>query len=177
MMLVEVTVLAFVIGCALATALLRDVLSVIIASAAYSLGIAILWVLLQAPDVALTEAAVGAGVMTLLFLLTVAKTVNPSTEARFESVRPRTFVVLACFLGVMLVTVPALPAIGDPGAPVAGGEVTNYYLDNAYEETEVKNAVTAVLAAYRGFDTLGEAAVVFTAGVAVLLVLRREAFV
>ncbi|SDM15753.1 multisubunit sodium/proton antiporter, MrpB subunit [Halogranum gelatinilyticum] len=177
MTVLEATVLAFVIGCALATAFLRDILAVIVASAAYSLGISILWVLLQAPDVALTEAAVGAGVMTLLFLLTVAKTVNPSTDTPFESVRPRTFVVLACFLGAVLVTVPALPAIGDPTSPVVGGEVTTYYLDNAYDETGVENAVTAVLAAYRGFDTLGEAAVVFTAGVAVLLVLRREAFV
>ncbi|SEO37499.1 multisubunit sodium/proton antiporter, MrpB subunit [Halogranum amylolyticum] len=174
---VEATILVFVIGCALATAVLRDILAVIIASAAYSLGIAILWVLLQAPDVALTEAAVGAGIMTLLFLLTVAKTVNPSTDHLFERIRPRTFVVLVCFLGAMLVTVPALPAVGDAGSPVVDGEVTNYYLDNAYEETEVENAVTAVLAAYRGFDTLGEAAVVFTAGVAVLLALRREAFV
>jgi multicomponent Na+:H+ antiporter subunit B len=177
MTVLEATVLAFVIGCALATAFLRDILAVIVASAAYSLGISILWVLLQAPDVALTEAAVGAGVMTLLFLLTVAKTVNPSTDSRFESVRPRTFVVLACFLGTVLLTVPALPTIGDPAAPVVGGEVTTYYLDNAYDQTGVENAVTAVLAAYRGFDTLGEAAVVFTAGVAVLLVLRREAFV
>ncbi|SFL06252.1 multisubunit sodium/proton antiporter, MrpB subunit (TC 2.A.63.1) [Halogranum rubrum] len=177
MTLLEATVLVFVIGCALATAVFRDILSVIVASAAYSLGIATLWVLLQAPDVALTEAAVGAGIMTLLFLLTVAKTVNPTTDRFFERIRPRTFVVLVCFLGVLLMTVPALPAIGDAGSPVVGGEVTNYYLDNAYEQTEVENVVTAVLAAYRGFDTLGEAAVVFTAGVAVLLVLRREAFV
>jgi cytochrome c-type biogenesis protein len=72
--------------------------------------------------------------------------------------------------------VPSLPAIGDPTAPVVGGEVTQYYLTNAYKETQVKNAVTAVLAAYRGFDTLGEAVVVFSAGVVALSVLRREVF-
>jgi len=73
-------------------------------------------------------------------------------------------------------TVLALPAVGATDSPVGSGEVTDYYLENAYEETEVHNAVTAVLAAYRGFDTLGEAVVVFVAGVATLTVLRTEAF-
>ncbi|KTG09943.1 cation:proton antiporter [Haloprofundus marisrubri] len=173
----EAVTLVFVLGCALTAALLRDVLAAIIASAAYSLGIAILWIVLQAPDVALTEAAVGAGVMTLLLLLTIAKTVRPENENEFERPNLRSLVVVVAFAGVLLATVPALPAIGAADSPVAGGEVTQYYLENAYEETEVSNAVTAVLAAYRGFDTLGEAVVVFTAGVAVLLVLRREVFV
>ncbi|MFC7173799.1 hydrogen gas-evolving membrane-bound hydrogenase subunit E [Haloplanus litoreus] len=55
--------------------------------------------------------------------------------------------------------------------------MSQYYLDNAYDQTGVTNVVTAVLVGYRGFDTLGEAAVVFAAGIAMLLVLRREAFV
>jgi multicomponent Na+:H+ antiporter subunit B len=131
------------------------------------------WVILQAPDVALTEAAVGAGVMTLLLLLTIAKTVRPESDASFEGVRLRSLVVIVAFAAVLLATVPALPAIGAE-TPVTTGEVTSYYLENAYEETEVGNAVTAVLAAYRGFDTLGEAVVVFSAVVAVLMVLRRE---
>ncbi|ELZ72429.1 monovalent cation/H+ antiporter subunit B [Haloferax prahovense DSM 18310] len=52
-----------------------------------------------------------------------------------------------------------------------------YYLENAYPQTEVENVVTAILAAYRGFDTLGEAAVVLAAGLAVLVVLRKEVYV
>jgi multicomponent Na+:H+ antiporter subunit B len=69
---------------------------------------------------------------------------------------------------------PALPGVGDPNAPVIDYRVTEYYLANAYDETGVKNAVTAVLAAYRGLDTLGEAIVVFTAAVAALVVFGRE---
>ncbi|MFC6836236.1 DUF4040 domain-containing protein [Halomarina ordinaria] len=170
----EAVVLIFVLGCALITAVLRDVLGVIIASAAYSLGVAVIWVILQAPDVALTEAAVGAGVTTLLFLLTIVKTVRPSDERRLELPSPRSALVTVAFVAVLALTVPAMPAIG--GGPVVDSAVTEYYLDNAYEETEVNNVVTAVLAAYRGFDTLGEAVVVFSAGVAVLLVLRQEVF-
>ncbi|WP_129115173.1 DUF4040 domain-containing protein [Halegenticoccus tardaugens] len=175
--LLEAGILTFVIGCALTAAVLRDVLGVVIASAAYSLGIAVLWVLLRAPDVALTEAAVGAGVTTVLFLLTIAKTVRPSDERRLELPSPRSAVVVLTFVGVLAMTIPALPAVGSPDGAVVDSPVTQYYLENAYEQTEVKNVVTAVLAAYRGFDTLGEAVVVFSAGIAALLVLKREAFV
>jgi multicomponent Na+:H+ antiporter subunit B len=171
----EAVLLAFVLGSALVAAVLRDILGVIIASAAYSLGIAVLWVVLRAPDVALTEAAVGAGVMTLLLLLTIAKTVRPTDESFVERPCLRSAAVVVVFVAALAVTLPALPAIG--GSPVTDGEVSEYYLENAYEDTEVNNAVTAVLAAYRGFDTLGEAVVVFSAGVAVLVVLQREVLV
>nr|WP_240452025.1 DUF4040 domain-containing protein [Halostella salina] len=172
----EVATLVFVLGTALTAALLRDVLGAIIAFAAYSLGVSILWVFLQAPDVALTEAAVGAGVMTILFLLTIVRTVRPPTDDLLESVGWRGVAAGGALSTLLLVTVPSLPAIGSD-SPVTTGEVTAYYLENAYADTHVENAVTAVLAAYRGFDTLGEAVVVFAAGVAVLVVLRQEEFV
>ena len=172
----QAALLVFVVGCALGAALLKDTMAAVIAFAAYSLGISIIWLVLQAPDVGLTEAAVGAGIMTILFLLALANTVTPDANRLFESVRWRTVAFVGAFVLVMGATVPSLPAIGDPTAPVVGGEVTQYYLANAYKETQVKNAVTAVLAAYRGFDTLGEAVVVFSAGVVALSVLRREVF-
>jgi multicomponent Na+:H+ antiporter subunit B len=168
--------LAFVLACALATALLRDVIGSIIAFSAYSLGIAVIWVLLRAPDVGLTEAAVGAGVMTVLFLLTIAKTVRPATDRVFERVDLRALGVSIALVVALSTTLFELPAVGDPGSAVATSEVTGYYLENAYADVKVKNAVTAVLAAYRGFDTLGEAAVVYSAGVGLLLVLRRGVF-
>jgi len=174
--LLEAALLVFVLGCALGAAMLRDTLASVMSFAAYSLGVSIIWLILQAPDVGLTEAAVGAGIMTVLFLVALANTVTPDADRLLEPVRWRTVVLVGAFVLVMAATVPALPAIGDPTAPVAGGEVTQYYLDNAYKQTDVKNAVTAVLAAYRGFDTLGEAVVVFSAGVVALSVLRREVF-
>jgi len=174
--LFPVALLGFVIACALATAVLRDVLGAIIAFAAYSLGIAIIWVLLRAPDVGLTEAAVGAGIMTILFLLTIAKTVRPSGDALFESLDPKGLLVAVVLVGVLASTLGALPPVGSTETPVATSEVTDHYLANAYEETEVKNAVTAVLASYRGFDTMGEAIVVFAAGVGLLVVFRKEVF-
>lgn len=189
--LIEGVLLAFVLGCAFGALVLKDILASIISFAAYSLGISIIWLILQAPDVGLTEAAVGAGIMTILFLLAIANTVRPSHDELFESVSLRPLVGVTLFVGVMLLTVPALPAIGSD-APVSTGDpldaatdpdawteeegVTPYYLGHAYKETKVHNAVTAVLAAYRGFDTLGEAVVVFAAGAVALGVLRREVF-
>jgi len=174
--LLQGALLVFVLGCALGAALLKETLAAVMAFAAYSLGISVIWLVLQAPDVGLTEAAVGAGIMTVLFLLALANTVTPDADRLLESIRWRTVALVGGFVLVMAATVPALPTIGDPTAPVVGGEVTQYYLANAYKQTEVENAVTAVLAAYRGFDTLGEAVVVFSAGVVALSVLRREVF-
>jgi multicomponent Na+:H+ antiporter subunit B len=171
------TLLAFVVLAALISVLLRDVLSAIIALAGFSFGAALVYVLLSAPDVALTEAAVGAGATTVLFLVTIVKTVRPPGDRIFEQIRWGPAALATALFGGLLLTLPSLPRLGDPNSPVVGGDVTRYYLENAYPETGVENVVTAVLAAYRGFDTLGEATVVIAAGIAVLLVLRREVYV
>ncbi|WP_302080514.1 DUF4040 domain-containing protein [Salinibaculum rarum] len=174
----EAGLLAFVLISALATAALRDLLSSIIAFAAYSLGLALIWVFLQAPDVALTEAAIGAGVTSILFLLTITKTVRPVEDlATLKRVNWAGVAVVAVLAAILLSTVPDIPAVGDPDAVAWNyADVTQFYLENAVEQTHVENVVTAVLASYRGFDTLGEAVVVFGAGVAVLAILKEERF-
>lgn len=63
-----------------------------------------------------------------------------------------------------------LPSMGDPTAPAAE-HVSPRYIEKAQEETGASNMVTAVLADYRSYDTLGEVVVIFTAGLACLLVL------
>ena len=178
MSLVAYTLAIFILLTAVTTALFRDVLSAIVVFGAYSLGMAILYTLLLAPDVAMTEAAIGAGVTTILLLLTIARTTRPSTDRLFERIDLPALVVVGAFVAVLFVTVlPETYAVGDPTAPVwSNPDVTQYYLENTYRDTGAQNAVSAVLAAYRGFDTFGEAVVVFAAGVAVLVVLKREVF-
>ena len=174
---VAYTLALFILATALATALFRDVLSAIVVFGAYSLGMAILYVVLLAPDVAMTEAAISAGVTTLLLLLTIARTARPSTDEVFERVDLPAVAVVGTFVLVLMTQVlPATEAVGDSDAPAWAGDATQYYIDNTVADTGVANAVTAVLAAYRGFDTFGEAVVVFAAGIAVLLVLKREVF-
>ena len=167
--------LAFLVVVALAVALLRDVLAATVVFAAYSLGMAILWVALGAPDVALTEAAVGAGVTTSLFLVAIARTGRPVGAAVLVgNVRPTSALASLALVGLLGATIPALPAVGSPDAP-AFQRVAPYYLERSIPEFGVENAVTAILAGYRGLDTFGEVTVVFAAGVAVLVVVGREA--
>ena len=168
-----VALLALVVTVAVLAALFRDVLAATVVFAAYSLGLAILWVVYRAPDVALTEAAVGAGVTTSLFLLAIRRTVRPTGERALSlRVRPRSVLAAGLTGGLLLLTVPALPAVGDPGAP-AFGPVPEFYLTDA-PGRGITNVVTAVLVVYRGFDTFGEVVVVFAAAVAVLVAARRE---
>ncbi|ELY44859.1 MULTISPECIES: DUF4040 domain-containing protein [Natronorubrum] len=175
------TLALFILLTALATALFRDVLSVIVVFGAYSLGMAILYTYLLAPDVAMTEAAIGAGVTTILLLLTIARTTRPPTDRLFEKINVPAIVAVGAFVLVLMTLLPDMYAVGVEDAPVWGGGVLEqtpslYYLQETYADTGAQNAVSAVLASYRGFDTFGEAVVVFAAGLAVLLVLKREVF-
>lgn len=168
---------AFVVVTAITTALLRDVLGSIVVFGAYSLGMALFYTLLLAPDVGLTEAAIGAGVTTILLLLTIAKTTRPVRERRFESVNIPAAIVAGILVILLATTLDAIPTLGAADTPVVSNPaVTGHYITQTYAETGVTNAVTAVLAAYRGFDTFGEAVVVFAAAIAVLVVLRTEVF-
>lgn len=175
---VEAALFVFVLATAIATALFRDVLAVIIVFSAYSLGMAIFYAVLKAPDVSMTEAAIGAGVTNLLLLLTLAMTARPPGERLIERPSIPGLLVTGAFAVVLVVTITAFPPVGDPSAPAwAHPEISQYYLEAAYTDTGVENVVTAVLAGYRGFDTFGEATVVFAAGAAALIVLHKEVFV
>ena len=66
-----------------------------------------------------------------------------------------------------------MPRTGDPESPAAL-HVSPRYIEQGFEETAVPNMVTAVLADYRSFDTLGEVTVIFAGAVAVLLILRSR---
>lgn len=133
-----------------------------------SLLIAANFFLLDAADVALTEAAVGAGISTVLFLSALAL-----TSARERSVTSRqwmsTLVVIAAALVVIYATFDK-PRFGDPNAPIQT-HVAPWYLEKTPEYIDIPNVVTAVLGSYRAYDTLGEVFVVFTAGIGVLFLL------
>lgn len=159
---------------ALVVALLRDILAATVVFAAYSLGMAILWVTLQAPDVALTEAAVGAGVTTSLFLVAIVKTGRPVGDAAFvRNVRLRSVAAAGAVAVVLGASLSALPPVGSADSPPFA-DVGPYYLDQAVPQLGIENVVTAILAGFRSFDTFGEVTVVFAAGVTVLVVFGKE---
>ncbi|MBD93900.1 MAG: hypothetical protein CL482_06540 [Acidobacteria bacterium] len=80
--------------------------------------------------------------------------------------------VLTTVIGLLLILGSLnMPDTGDPGSPPAT-HVSPRYIESGLEETAVPNMVTAVLADYRSFDTLGEVTVIFAGAMAVLLILR-----
>ena len=83
--------------------------------------------------------------------------------------------IMGLFLALMIYATGGLPDLGDPQAP-ANVHVSPYYIEHSVEETETPNLVTAVLADYRGYDTLGETVVIFTAGLACILVLVKRIY-
>lgn len=164
--------LALLLATAVGIARMRSLYAAAMVSALFSLVLASLFVLLDAVDVAFTEAAVGAGISTVLFLTVIALT--RSQEAQTPR-RGRGIIgaVGALFCGGMLVYASFdLPSFGDADSPIQRHPVTTAYVEDSQHEIGIPNLVTNVLASYRGFDTLGELAVIFTAGTAVLLILK-----
>lgn len=72
---------------------------------------------------------------------------------------------------IFCVNTATLPDIGDPQSP-PNSHVTPLYIEQGVEDTGSPNLVTAVLADYRGFDTLGETTVMFVAGVTAVMLLK-----
>lgn len=169
-LIINVLLVAMVLAVG-AIALQRNLFAAVVLAAAYSFLMATVLVALDAVDVAMTEAAVGAGVSTVLLL--GALHLIGGAEAR-PLRRPWLPLALAAGVGGMLVYgTLGLPAFSDPEAPIHT-HVVPRYLNDGPRETGVPNVVTAVLASYRGYDTLGETIVVFTAGAGVIALLRRR---
>lgn len=145
-----------------------NLFAVVMLSGIYSLVSAGLFVVMDAVDVAFTEAAVGAGVSTIFFLGALALT---TTEEKRHTRYPFIPLLVVIITGAALIYGTwDIPPYGNPDNPVHH-HVVPRYIDDMRHEIGVPNIVTAVLASYRGYDTLGETVVVFTAAVGVLLLI------
>lgn len=131
----------------------------------YSLLSAVLFVVLDAVDVAFTEAAVGAGIATVLMLATLLSTGRHEKKSTHTPWLPL-LVVFLTGAGLVWGTLD-MPGFGEPFNPVHL-HVADRYIGQSGEEIGIPNIVTSVLASYRGYDTWGEVIVVFTALVGVL---------
>lgn len=147
----------------------RSLFGVVILFGVYSFLMASVLVVLDAVDVAMVEASVGAGVSTVIFLATLH--LIRTTEAK-PARRDLLPLALALVTGAGLTWgVMVLPPFGRADNPIHQ-HVAPYYLEHSVRDTNVTNVVSAVLADYRSFDTFGETAVIFTAGIGVMLLLR-----
>jgi multicomponent Na+:H+ antiporter subunit B len=153
---------------ALAIVQTRDLFVAVMLTSIFSLLMAANFFILDAADVALTEAAVGAGITTVFFLSALALTGDQ------EKPRERGRWIALGTVGVLaLLIIYATfdkPRLGDPDAPVHQ-HIAPWYLEKTPETIDIPNVVTAILGSFRGYDTLGEVFVVFAACIGVLFIL------
>jgi multicomponent Na+:H+ antiporter subunit B len=167
--LLNFIILIFLSFITIAIIKINNLFSLVILTGTYSFLMAILLIVMDAVDVGMTEAAVGAGVSTVLLLSALYLTGSKDSKKTNYNALP----ILFSFL------VGALLIYGMLGLPQYGLSETafnNYvgalYLERSIPETTIPNVVTSVLASYRGYDTLGEVTVIFTAGIGVLMLLK-----
>lgn len=147
----------------------RNLFGAIILAGVYSFLMASLLIVLDAVDVAMTEASVGAGVSTVFLLAALHLTSSLEQRSMHTAALP-----LLASLGVGAALIWGTLGLSPFGAAdaVIHRHVAPVYLADSVKQTGVPNVVTSVLSDYRGYDTLGETTVIFTAGIGVMLLLR-----
>ncbi len=171
--LIDLVLLAMLAITAIRIIFLKDLFAVVMLFGIYSFLSALIFINLDAVDVAFTEASVGAGISTVLMLGTLALTNRKEKESSHSSILP---LLVVCITGAALIYGTLdMPPFGHPNNPVHE-HVAPRYIEESPKEVGLPNMVTSVLASYRGFDTLGETVVVFAAviGVLSLLGVRRQ---
>lgn len=184
--------LIFLVVCAIAVCLSKRLLTSIIIFMSYSCIMSVIWLMLEAPDLAITEAAVGAGVSSILFFVTLKKIhaveheekgIKPKEIADMEhhwemkvfrkAYKATAVIVCASLIIILLAVVSQLPRFGNPDNP-DNNEVVERYITQGLQETGSINIVTGMILDYRAFDTFGESCVLFIAATCVMILLRVD---
>lgn len=157
---------------ALAAGLTRSLLASTLYLSAFSLLMAVIYLMMDAPDVAITEAAVGAGASTIFMLGALSLLPKENTPSPWPT-RLLGLVAVSLLAGIFFYVALDMPSYGDIEAP-AHQHVAPYYLQESGKEIGIPSVVASVLASYRGFDTLGETTVIFAASLCVVLLLGTQ---
>jgi multicomponent Na+:H+ antiporter subunit B len=169
----EIPLLLLLLATAAGAIMVKDLLSAILLLGTYGFTLALVWAWLGAVDVAFVEAVVGAGLATVLFLLTLFRTALKDTRLRRPPPSLTTLIVFPLLGILLLYAAEDLPEFGDPGSP-ASVHISPTYLEQSYQDNHTPNVVTSVLMDYRSLDTMVETVVIFSSGIACALLLRRE---
>lgn len=145
----------------------HDLLSSVIAVGAVGFGLCIVFLLLGAPDLAITQLVVEILALIILIRATIAKTVPETYKGR----ELLTYGVTGVFVLVFIVfSYHAFKSFPEFGSPIM--KVAKTYIDEGLSKTGALNLVTAIILDFRGYDTLGEATVLFTAVIGTLAIMR-----
>ena len=169
-----VVLLMFVAIGAIVAIWTRDLLSAIIALGVVGFTRSVVFVLLRAPDVAITQVVVEVMLLIVLIRSAVRREVHTVEAARSApgTALAGAFVVILLVMGVLALR--QLDPFGEPALVREADAPSRHYLQEGRDETGASNIVTAVLLDYRGYDTLGEATVLFTAVIGAVTLLRRK---
>ncbi len=165
----DIGLMALLVVVAFAIVRMRSLFAIVMLQGVYSLVCAAWFVSLDAVDVAFTEAAVGAGVSTVLMLAAMLLADRKSEPVPMKRQWGPLLIVLIAG-AAMILAVGDMPNYGAANSP-ANSYVGMDYIARTAEDIDIPNVVTAVLASYRGYDTFGETVVIFSAGLGVLLLL------
>ena len=146
----------------------KDLLSSVVAVGAVGLGLSIVFLVLKAPDVAITQLVVEILCLIILIRAILKRDLPSSTSGRWLFNTFVTVGFIALFLFAAMKCLKDLPEFGYPAMRVA-----STYLKEGLSKTGATNLVSSVILDYRAYDTLGEATILFTAVIGVLAVVRR----
>lgn len=159
--------LVFMIIGAIVAVEIKDLLSSVVAVGAVGLGLSIVFLILKAPDVAITQLVVEILALIILIRATLKVDLPFSTTGRWFLNTLITLIFIVAFLFIAMKSLKDLPEFGYPLMKVAG-----VYLREGLTKTGATNLVSSVILDFRAYDTLGEATILFTAVIGVLAVVR-----
>lgn len=146
----------------------EDLLSSVIAVGAVGLGLSLAFLILKAPDLAITQLVVEILCLIILIRATIKKDIPLAKDGRWFFNTISTLLFVACFLIFAYFAFKNLPQFGSPIMRVA-----KEYIENGLGKTGATNIVASIILDFRGYDTLGEATILFTAVVGVFAVIRK----
>ena len=146
----------------------KDLLSSVVAVGAVGFALCLAFLLLKAPDLAITQLVVEILCLIILIRATLRKDLPLAIKGRWYFNTIATLVFIAVFLFFAHIALKELPSFGNPIMAVA-----KKYLEEGASKTGAVNLVTSVILDFRAYDTLGEATVLFAAVIGVMAVLRR----
>jgi len=150
----------------------KNLVESIIIMSVFSLFIGICYLFMDAPDVAMTETALGACLSTCV-LLNLVKIVGEDIGKTRKSKIIFAIILCSVFVACLSWAALDLPTFGAEDSPLQS-HLTKYYVENTRTDIAIPSIVAAILASYRGFDTLGETAVILIAGLGVLVIVSRR---
>ncbi|MCM8801346.1 MAG: DUF4040 domain-containing protein [Candidatus Omnitrophica bacterium] len=159
--------LLFMILAAIVAVEINDLLSSVIAVGAVGLGLCLTFLILKAPDLAITQLVVEILSLIILIRATIKKDLPLVRDGRWLFNTLSTLLFIGFFLIFAWFALKELPEFGRPIM-----RISKEYIEKGLQKTGATNLVSAIILDFRGYDTLGEATVLFTAVMGVLAVIR-----